>query len=185
MDGLARSGATVAGVLLLVAAAGLVAAAIDGSVALAGGDFGDVVRKLQLMAVIALLIERAVEVYLVLTRQNGPVAYAPAVTGSAARPADRAALSAAMTLAFVFSLSGLRIVGPALEVGSPLARWLIDAADVVISAGLMAGGAAVVHEVIEWIREFIGLGRLNNAANLEAARQRLAMVERGAKDPDF
>lgn len=181
-SGFVRAGVVAVGVLVLVAVAGFVAAAIGGSVRLVDdGQIAGVVRKLQLMAVIALLIERAVEVYLVVTRQNGPAAYAAGAASAGSRPADRVALSAGMTLAFVFALCGLRVVGPAVVVEPGLARWLVDAADVVISAGLMAGGAAVIHEVIEWIRELIGLGRLNNAANIEEARQRLAFAEeRGA-----
>ncbi len=181
-----RAGLVAGGVLVLVAAAGLVAAAIGGEVALLDdGQLGVIVRKLQLMAVIALLIERAVEVYLVVTRQNGPVAYAPPRAGQAAKlsnddtteSARRVATGASLTLAFVLALCGLRAIGPSLEVAPGVARWLIDAVDVFISAGLMAGGAAVIHEIIEWIREFIGLGRLTNAANLAAARGRLQLAE--------
>ncbi len=183
MRAVGGNGVVIFGLVVLVAVAGFLAAAVDGSVALVDdAQLGGIVRKLQLMAVIALLIERSVEVYLVVTKQNGPVAYAgSAEPDPTARPADRVALSAGMTLAFVFAVCGLRVVGPAVMVEPGVARWLVDAVDVVISAGLMAGGAAVIHEVIEWIREFIGLGRLNNAANIEESRQRLALVEqRGA-----
>ncbi len=116
--------------------------------------------RLQVMLVVALVIERAVEMYLYGTGQNGPDRFLEQTEKIKAQlPATKAATVAAVALGILVALVGVRILDAIL--GSPLTgfhSWLWTGVDVIISAGLLAGGSALIHEIMELLRGGLNVG---------------------------
>lgn len=115
--------------------------------------------RLAAMAVVAALIERSVEVYLNAADRNGDSRFGERQARSDAPSARQSAAVAAMVLGLLVSLSGLGVLGAMFTLdarSSSLPLWasavLFRGADVVVSGGLMAGGAALFHELAETIR---------------------------------
>ena len=110
------------------------------------------VQRLQQMALLTVVIERAVEVYLGVSQQNGPDRHAAAAdqsTGDAKQPASIAAL----TLGILIAIVGVRILDTigTLSATSIWATAIWNGVDVVLSGGLLAGGSFLIHEVTEMI----------------------------------
>ena len=113
--------------------------------------------RFQYMFVFAVLIERSVEVYLNASRQNGDDRFAPEHLKSGA-DATRVANTAAIVLGILVALAGVRLLS---TLGTPegangLTTVIWFGSDVVLSAGLMAGGSVIFHEVAEVLRGGIG-----------------------------
>lgn len=111
----------------------------------------DVGGQLKHMAILAVFIERSVEVYLGVFKANGPERV-PLAGDEPGQPATIKATLAALVLGLLISLVGVRIlpsVGFAgVELSWPM-EWIRSGVDVVISGALMAGGSLLVHEVAE------------------------------------
>ncbi len=138
-----------------------------------GADFqvstgweSDIYNRLALMFAVAVLIERSIEVYLDAYQKNGPDRFA--VTGiSADSIRERVKGEAArlgIVLGIIAALVGVRLMS---VFGSPIATdAVIDAPyimevlwfglDVLISGGLLAGGAKIFHDIAEVLRGGIG-----------------------------
>jgi hypothetical protein len=115
----------------------------------------DVTTQLGNMGAVAVMIERSVEVYLGLTRQNG--AERAALAEAPGRPpATPVAASAALLLGLFTAIAGLRIL-PSLDLGPdpalpPLVNSIRAAIDVTLSGALMGGGSMLVHEAAEAVK---------------------------------
>jgi hypothetical protein len=110
------------------------------------------VQRLQQMALLTIVIERAVEVYLGVSQQNGPDRHDPAVDRSSAN-ARRPASIVALTLGILIAIVGVRILDTigTLTATSIWATAIWNGVDVVLSGGLLAGGSFLIHEVTEMI----------------------------------
>lgn len=123
--------------------------------------------RFQYMFVFAVLIERSVEVYLNATDQNGDNRFAPSYQRTG-KDGTRAATIATIVLSLLVALVGVRLLSTlgvpttgtdGMQIkGFALILWV--GVDVVISAGLMAGGSALFHEVAEILKG--GFGSLGN-----------------------
>lgn len=118
--------------------------------------------RLQAMLIVAVLIERAVEVYLKARDLNGPDRFiARTVDG---KDATVPATTTGIVLGLLVAFAGLRLldtVGVPSDSSNKIAGLLWFGVDVVVSGGLMAGGAALFHEVAEALRG--GLQRMGNS----------------------
>lgn len=113
--------------------------------------------RFQYMFVFAVLIERSVEVYLNASRQNGDDRFAPEHR-KRGNDATSAANATAIVLSVLLALAGVRLLS---TLGDPVSQhWLTTViwfgSDIVVSAGLMAGGSVLFHEVAEVLRGGIG-----------------------------
>ncbi len=142
-------------------------------------------QQFQSMFFFAVLVERTVEVYLNATDQNGTDRYA-LLADTARQSGARPAAMASIVLGVLLALAGVRLMGTlGTQVGGGgLAHLLWNGSDVIVSAGLMAGGAALFHEVAEVLRGGVGvLGDSFKRAEPQAAAWidplPLAAVSRG------
>ncbi|MEO1110209.1 MAG: hypothetical protein AAFX90_20040 [Pseudomonadota bacterium] len=113
--------------------------------------------RFEYMFVFAVLIERSVEVYLNASQQNGDDRFATKQQKSG-NDATRAANAAAIVLSILVALAGVRLLS---TLGEPASQNSITTiiwfgSDIVVSAGLMAGGSVLFHEVAEVLRGGIG-----------------------------
>ena len=73
------------------------------------------------------------------------------------------ALLVGSTLGTLVSLSGVRLLGPMFEfeatAGWSVQEGLFHVTDVVITAGLIAGGSSTIHEVMALIDDFLRASR--------------------------
>lgn len=155
---------------LIVAIGTLVAGALsywlDSSVSFvevdeAGSWFPEFRARFQIMFVISVLIERSVDIYLKATDQQGIERYDPdRHVLEKIRDATPAALRANLVLSLFVAVSGVRIIETLVTFsdGEGVGFWsgLIKPSiwygvDVVVSAGLMAGGADLFHKVTKVI----------------------------------
>lgn len=132
--------------------------------------------RFQIMFVIAVLIERSVEVYLKATDKNGAEYYdfsRNIVVKT--RDASQAALLAALIIGVLVAVSGIRIIETlvTLTVAPGAGFWngfvkssIWYGIDILVSAGLLAGGADVMHKVAEVL--IGGLDRLKLAIRGES-----------------
>ena len=133
--------------------------------------------QLGILYIVALFVERSLEVFIKAWRQGGK-----SRLEEAARLADegakaeaenaleeyragtqRRALLVGLTLGIMVSLSGVRLLGPIFEFGVA-AEWSFQQAvfqftDIVVTAGLIAGGSATIHELMALIDEFLKTSR--------------------------
>ncbi|WP_299703278.1 hypothetical protein [uncultured Tateyamaria sp.] len=102
---------------------------------------------------VSILVERSVEVYLKISGMDG--GQLDAKTGQATPKASTAALTAALAISIILAVVGLRVLNTLVTLTVPsgqddvLATTLFFGIDVLISAGLMAGGSAVFHPLIK------------------------------------
>jgi len=149
------------GIVVAILAAGFSSVWLGGQIVFQPPDEAAILGRLQQMLLFAVAIERSVEVYLSLSDQNGPDRHDPGEAGVRPGAAAPAAL-AALVLGLALALVGMRLLDTVGTV-QPDASWIVGAiwggVDVLVSAGLMAGGSALVHEMAELIRG--GLLRAN------------------------
>jgi hypothetical protein len=121
------------------------------------GDYSDFWIHFWLLAAAAALIERSVEVYLNIFGLNGEkVLDENRNIASVGKSAKKDASRAALVLGFALSLAGLRLLDSMISPvgGDEVSRALFYAADVLVSAGLMAGGADLFHPLANTLNSF-------------------------------
>lgn len=139
------------GVALAVVVVGLISAYVLSDVTFYDDGSGLLIARLQQMALLALVIERAVEVYLRVANQNGPDRNDPAAVGTAQPSATQTATFVALVVGIFSALLGVRVMDSFIAFASDgwLAATLWNGVDVLISGALLAGGAVFMHEIVE------------------------------------
>jgi hypothetical protein len=102
---------------------------------------------------LTVVIERAVEVYLNVSRQNGPDRHSLVANPSATSARQPASITS-LTLGILIAIAGVRILdtlGTLPTTTSTIAATIWKGVDVVLSGGLLAGGSFLIHEVTETI----------------------------------
>ena len=165
---------------LLVVALGIVVVVEGDSLAaavVAAGErpFLTALMQLGILYIVALFVERSLEVLLKAWRQGEKTRLEAQVRTSeedgraAAETAlreyragtQRRALLAGLTLGLMVSLAGVRLLGPIfdLSAASSFQRALFQFTDIILTAGLIAGGSAAIHELMALIDDLLRAGR--------------------------
>ncbi len=136
--------------------------------------------QLGILYIVALFVERSLEVFIKAWRQGGK-SRLEEIVESATEDNDkkeakraledyragtqRRALLVGLTLGLFVSLSGVRLLGPIFEIESVATESfqlaLFQFTDIVVTAGLIAGGSATIHELMALIDEFLKTSRKN------------------------
>lgn len=121
----------------------------------------DAITQLQYLGLLAILIERSVEVFLNATGRNGTLrTELPELDGETRAKAEQSkeransyATKASFAIGVLLALAGFRLL-ETMAVPSEhfFALVAFRGADVFLTAGLLAGGAALFHEIPEAIR---------------------------------
>ena len=142
-----------------------------------GSPFLVALRQLGILYIVALFVERALEVLLKAWRQGGRIR----IQGKIATSTDdsraaaerelqeyktdtqRRALLIGLTFGILVAVSGVRLLGPIFEF-NPATDWTFQFAvfqftDILITAGLIAGGSTTIHELMALIDEFLRRSR--------------------------
>ena len=133
--------------------------------------------QLGILYIVALFIERALEVLLKAWRQGGKVLLQQEVVASAGESkvsaeknlqeykagTQKRALLLALTMGILVAVSGVRLLGPIYH-SAFTEEWAFQLAlfqftDIVITAGLIAGGSKTIHELMGLIDEFLRRSR--------------------------
>ena len=133
--------------------------------------------QLGILYIVALFVERSLEVFIKAWRQGGKSRLEEAARSAdegAKAEAERAreeytagtqrrALLVGLTLGILVSLSGVRLLGSIFEFGV-VAEWSFQQAvfqftDIVVTAGLIAGGSASIHQLMALIDDFFKTSR--------------------------
>ena len=133
--------------------------------------------QLGILYIVALFIERALEVLLKAWRQGEKIRLQEELaklTGDSKAEAERElreykvgtqrrALLTGLTLGILVAVSGIRLLGPIFPFDQS-AEWTFQMAmfqftDIVITAGLIGGGSATIHELMALIDEFLRQSR--------------------------
>ena len=133
--------------------------------------------QLGILYIVALFVERSLEVLIKAWRQGGKSrleeevrsadesakADAEKELGEYRAGTQRRALLAGLTLGILVSLSGVRLLGPIFEFGITDA-WSFQQAvfqftDIIVTAGLIAGGSATIHELMALVDDFLKTSR--------------------------
>lgn len=174
-------------VALLVVALGIVVVVQGDSLAsavVAAGErpFLTALMQLGILYIVALFVERSLEVLLKAWRQGGKARLEARVreaeegagaaeegAGAAAETelreyragTQRRALLAGLTLGLLVSLSGVRLLGPIFDLASASAfqQAVFQFTDIMLTAGLIAGGSATIHELMALIDDFLRASR--------------------------
>jgi len=145
---------------------------------------GRLVQRLENMALLTIVIERAVEVYLGATGKNGPSRHDPTVNADNP-PANGPASVAALTLGILLALSGVRVLSVLLEVNEPppggVQGWFWNGIDIILSGGMLAGGAFVFHEISEMATG--GLANLGSMMSGQTAARQGGKTDEGKDSP--
>lgn len=116
---------------------------------------GDFWSRFQIMFVLAVLIERSVETYLKVTEQDGQSFYDSTQNLEVkTQDATQVAMIAALILSILVAAAGGRIIATLVTLSNDadvFKATVWNGVDVMVSAGLMAGGADVFHRVAEII----------------------------------
>ena len=140
------------------------------------GPFLTALVQLGILYVVALFVERSLEVLIKAWRQGGKTrleekARAAEESGSAAAESElqeyragtqKRALLVGLTLGILVSLSGVRLLGPIFEFGDAAAAFqqaVFQFTDIILTAGLIAGGSATIHELMALIDDFLKASR--------------------------
>ena len=165
--------------LLVVALAVVVVVQDDSlaSAAVAAGErpFLTALMQLGILYIVALFVERSLEVLLKAWRQGEKMRLEAQVRtadegGRTAAEAElreyragtqRRALLAGLTLGLMVSLAGVRLLGPIFDLATASAfqRAVFQFTDIVLTAGLIAGGSAAIHELMALIDDLLRAGR--------------------------
>ena len=128
--------------------------------------------QLGVLYIIALFVERAIEVLIKAWRQGGKISLEENKVSNPDDPqtknelekykvgTQRRALLVALTLGILVSLAGVRLLGPIFGVDSSDQQWgiqqgIFQFTDIVITAGLIAGGSTTIHELMALIDDFL------------------------------
>ena len=134
--------------------------------------------QLGILYIVALFVERALEVLIKAWRQGGRLlledklrledndeAKAEKEKNLAQYKSgtQRRALLAGFTLGILVSLGGVRLLGPIFDLSgggaSGFQAAVFQFADIVITAGLIAGGSSTIHEIMALIDDFLKASR--------------------------
>ena len=151
--------------------------------------------QLGILYVVALFVERSLEVLMKAWRQGGKSRLEEAVRlaeddakGEAEKALEeyragtqRRALLAGLTLGILVSLSGVRLLAPIFEFGAP-EGWSFQQAvfqftDIIVTAGLIAGGSKSIHELMALIDDFLKASRKTRKGIIKPASIRRAGVD--------
>ena len=130
--------------------------------------------QLGILYIVALFVERALEVLIKAWRQGGKIRIeqdgnlqnkeeAEKKLNEYKTGTQRRALLVGLSLGILVSLSGVRLLGPIFQsVG--VEGWTFQVAvfhftDIVITAGLIAGGSSTIHELMALIDDFLKASR--------------------------
>lgn len=133
--------------------------------------------QLGILYVVALFVERSLEVFMKAWRQGGKSRLEEAA-GLAQEDArveakkaleeyrvgtQRWALLAGLTLGILVSLSGVRLLAPIFEFdvsdGWSFQQAVFQFTDIVVTAGLIAGGSKTIHELMALVDDFLKASR--------------------------
>lgn len=131
--------------------------------------------QLGILYIVALFVERSLEVLLKAWRQGGKTRLEEKVreaeeNGRAAAESElrdyragtqRRALLFGLTLGLMVSLAGVRLLGPIFDLAaaSSFQQALFQFTDIILTAGLIAGGSAAIHELMALIDDLLRAGR--------------------------
>ena len=132
--------------------------------------------QLGILYIVALFVERSLEVLLKAWRQGGKArlegeGQAAGEGGRAAAESElreyragtqRRALLFGLTLGIMVSLSGVRLLGPIFDFGAAASAFqqaVFQFTDILLTAGLIAGGSATIHELMALIDDFLKASR--------------------------
>lgn len=135
--------------------------------------------QLGILYVVALFVERSLEVLIKAWRQGGKSSLehseSSAEAGSDAETqakkdlaeykvgTQRRALLLGLTLGILIALSGVRLLGPIFSFDATSHGWFQQAVfhftDIIITAGLIGGGSATIHELMALIDNFLKSSR--------------------------
>lgn len=136
--------------------------------------------RIYYMFALSVLVERSVEVYLKLGGVDGGAKNQK--TGFPNEPATTTALTVALALSAILAIVGIRVLETLVDVATAasddkvFAQTLFFGTDVLISAGLMAGGSVVFHPLIKSLT-------LLFESMKAGAEQRVAVLEGRATTP--
>ena len=135
--------------------------------------------QLGILYIVALFVERALEVLLKAWRQGGKIRLREEIAANEGDDEARAvserklleyktgtqrrALLGGLTLGILVSLSGVRLLGPIFQFGAS-DEWtfqmgVFQFTDIIITAGLIAGGSATIHELMALVDDFLRASR--------------------------
>ena len=133
--------------------------------------------QLGILYIVALFVERSLEVLIKAWRQGGKSRLEEAVRlaeeGAKAETeraleeyragTQRRALLLGLTLGILVSLSGVRLLGPIFEFDAA-STWSFQQAvfqftDIIVTAGLIAGGSSSIHQVMALVDDFLKASR--------------------------
>ena len=134
--------------------------------------FQNAAIQLGILYIVALFVERSLEVLIKAWRQGGRVSLEGTLrSANDAKQKTNAeeklreyktgtqkrALLAGLTLGLLVSLSGVRLLGPIFEVDdlTGFQDKLFQLTDIVLAAGLIAGGSAAIHQLMALIDDFL------------------------------
>lgn len=133
--------------------------------------------QLGILYIVALFVERSLEVLIKAWRQGGKSRLeesARSAENAAKAEAEKAleeyragtqkrALLVGLTLGILVSLSGVRLLGPIFEFGVTdgwsFQQAVFQFTDIIVTAGLIAGGSATIHELMALVDDFLKASR--------------------------
>ena len=138
--------------------------------------------QLGILCIVALFVERSLEVLIKAWRQSEKsrlevkvqLAEESAAERGAREEAEEAleeyragtrrwALLVGLTLGALVSLSGVRLLGPIFEFedahGWSFQQAVFQLTDIIVTAGLIAGGSKTIHELMALVDDFLKAGR--------------------------
>ena len=133
--------------------------------------------QLGILYIVALFVERSLEVLIKAWRQGGKSrleeearlaeagakAEAEKALGEYRAGTQRRALLVGLTLGILVSLSGVRLLGPIFEFsvadGWSFQQAVFQFTDIIVTAGLIAGGSATIHELMALVDNFLKTSR--------------------------
>lgn len=143
-----------------------------------GAPFLTALNQLGILYIVALFVERSLEVLIKAWRQTeksrlevamrsaeeNAKADAEKELGEYTAGTQRRALLAGLTLGSLVSLSGVRLLGPIFEFGIEDASWsfqqgIFQFTDIIVTAGLIAGGSMTIHELMALVDDFLKTSR--------------------------
>ena len=141
-----------------------------------GAPFQTALMQLGILYIVALFVERSLEVLLKAWRQGGKsrleeekqLAEENEKAGAKKKLQEykvgtqKRALLLGLTLGIMVSLSGVRFLGPIFEFGdaaAPFQQAVFQFSDIILTAGLIAGGSATIHELMALIDDFLRASR--------------------------
>lgn len=143
--------------------------------------FQSALAQLGILYIVALFVERSLEVIIKAWRQGGKVARKDAERSAAANEGSeehesaklelqnyrvgtqKRALLLGLTMGGLVSLAGVRLLGAIFNIDSlsesTFQLQMFNLTDIVLTAGLIAGGSATIHELMALIDEFFRSSR--------------------------